>query len=268
MKTSFAMFNLTILAGLLVNAMPMLAQQFPPDVQKSASAIRDHINKMGGNGAGEIIHRSEGGVGTTFASHHMIIVRFRQFPVARILPEGLGASNVFAVDKVGKFEHLNDIKALEKFFRANHPPVTNDGDAKAILAAWLTLTQEFHQDGMLKFEVLDKEFTVEGDRSKAIGRAVVMQGGNGDLKAELAYDKDGKLANVVEEASIRQGPRPKCQATLLLDANPLVRKIAEQDLVIMGLSARGYIMEQRQLATPDLREAIDRVWRQIEKNGW
>jgi hypothetical protein len=134
------------------------------------------------------------------------------------------------------------------------------------LSAWLTLTPEFHQDGMFKFEVLAKEFAIQGD--KASGRAVVMQGGNGDLRADLVLDKNGKLAKATEKAAIRPGPRPICQATKLLDADPLVRLIAEQDLLIMGLAAREYIMEQRALATPELRQAIDRVWRQMKKNGW
>lgn len=268
MKTSFAIFHLTILASFLALLQPGHAQTSAPEVEKSVAAVRKHIDKMGDQGDGEIIPRSEGGVATVFAEHHMIVVRFRQFPVARVLPEGLKASNIFAVDRTGKIELLADVKALEKFFRAQHPPVTNEQGARAILAAWLTLTQEFHQDGMLKFEVLEKEFAVTANQAKASGRAVVMQGGNGDLKAELAYDKEGKLANVVEAASMRQGPRPKCHATLLLDANPIVRRIAEEDLLIMGVAARGYILEQRSLAAPDLREAIDRVGRQIEENGW
>ena len=95
-----------------------------------------------------------------------------------------------------------------------------------------------------------------------------MQGGNGELTAALEYGKDGKLAKVVETAKIRPGPRPICQATKLLDADPIVRRMAEQDLLIMGLFARDYLMEQRELATPELRAAIDRVWQQIQKNGW
>lgn len=267
MKTPPSLFNLAIFAVSLILAQPVPAQEFPPDVQKSVTAVRDLVDHMGGKGAA-FLYRSEGGVGTTFPDRHMIVVRFRQFPVARVLPEGLSESNLFAVDRAGKIEQLKDVKALERFFRASHPPVTNEKDAKAMLEAWLTLTQEFRQDGMLKFDVLEKEFTVEGDLSKASGRAVIMQGGNGDLNAELAYDKDGKLAGVVEKASIRPGPRPICQATKLLDADPVVRRIAEQDLIIMGLSARDYMVEQRQLAAPELREAIDRVWRRIEKNGW
>ena len=121
---------------------------------------------------------------------------------------------------------------------------------------------------MFKFDVLDKEFNAGDSPLHAAGRLVVMQGGNGELRAAIEYDKDGKLAKVTEKAAIRAGPRPICQATKLLDADPIVRRIAEQDLLIMGLSARDYLMEQRESATPELQGAIDRVWRQIQINGW
>ena len=47
-----------------------------------------------------------------------------------------------------------------------------------------------------------------------------------------------------------------------------LRRMAEADLVYMGLAARDYLMEQRASARPELREAIDRLWRRIEKEGW
>ncbi|MBI1830654.1 MAG: hypothetical protein HYR84_04300 [Planctomycetes bacterium] len=229
--------------------------------------VRKHIDSLpNGKGVGEVTPQSAAIVKKVFPDYQMVIVRFRIYPVARIMPEGLRPSNIFVVDKNGKLEHLKDVKTLEKFFRGHAFSVKDDKDAKTILAAWLTLTPEFHQDGMFKFDVLDKEFTA--DASKASGRAIVMQGGNGELKAVLQIDKDGRLAKVEEKAAIRAGPRPICQATKLLDADPIVRRMAEQDLLIMGVSARGYLMEQRGRATPELRDAIDRLWRQIEKNGW
>jgi hypothetical protein len=245
--------------------MPSAAQEKSPEVTKAVDLVRKHVDKMpGGKDQGEILPVTAPALKTMFPNYQFVLARFRQFPVARIIPEGLHPSSIFAVNKEGKIEYLKDTKALEKFFHTH--AAAKKEDAKTVLSAWLTLTPEFHQDGMFKFEVLNKEFTVEGD--KASGRAVVMQGGNGDLRAEIVLDKDGKLTKVTEKAAIRPGPRPICQATKLLDADPLVRRIAEQDLLIMGLAAHAYMMEQRAKATPELRQAIDRVWRQIEKNGW
>ena len=70
---------------------------------------------------------------------------------------------------------------------------------------------------------------------------------------------DGKLLQVSQTAKIKEGPRPICQATKLLDADPLVRRICERDLLFMGRPALDYLREQRDLAGPELRRAIDRV---------
>lgn len=62
--------------------------------------------------------------------------------------------------------------------------------------------------------------------------------------------------------------RPICQATKLLDADPIVRKMAERSIQIMGRAARGYLEEQRAQAAPDLQQAIDRMWQRILEEGW
>jgi hypothetical protein len=264
-----------IASSLLVVALlsvPLAAQEKKKELtdkeKKAVEAVDDFLSKIKGAGAGMSV-KNEEAVGKLFPDYIIVNARYRLFPVAKRLPEGMRASNLFAVDKEGKLEHLKDVKTLEKFFRAHAPAVKNEKDAKAVLAAWLTLTPEFHQDGMFKFEVLEKEFALDTkEELKVSGRVTVMAGGNGELKAVLQIDKDGKVAKSEETAKIRPGPRPICQATKLLDPDPLVRRICEQDLLIMGLSARDYLMEQRARATPELREAIDRVWQQIQKNGW
>ena len=258
--------TLAVIAALILVTFPALAQKFPPAVQASLNAVRKHVGEKGAKDGFEVLWKGDEAVRTTFPAHHLIIVRFRQFPIARVLPEGLQASNLFAVTKDGKIEYVKDAKALEKFFQTHLKAIKTEADAKTTLAAWLALTQEYRQDGFFKFEVLEKEFTA--DTTKASGRFVVMQGGNGDFKADLTFDKDGKLAKAEDKTAIRPGPRPICQATKLLDADPIVRRIAEEDLLIMGVSAHSYLMEQRERATPELRGAIDRLWKQIEKNGW
>lgn len=239
-------------------------QKLSEKAKKAQDAVKAHVDKLEGGQGAQYLVKIEPPVATTFPDHHFVIVRFRVFPVARLMPQGLQASNVFAVDKDGKFTHLKKVKDLEKFFKAKQAAVKEDKEAKAALASWLALSQEYHQDGMFKFEVLQKEFG--GDEKTARGRAIVAQGGNGELAVTLTF-ADGKLAKVTESAKINPGPRPICQATLLLDANPLVRRIAEQDLLIMGLAAGDYLMEQRAAAGPELRDAIDRLWRRILDNG-
>ena len=111
-----------------------------------------------------------------------------------------------------------------------------------------------------------KNFSIDtaGDDVKAIGRALVMQGGNGEINATLRFEQ-GKLAKATESAKIIPGPRPICQATKLLDADPIVRRMAENDLLYLGDLVKDYLDEQRAQATPELQRAIDRIRQRIEK---
>lgn len=243
-------------------------QEVPEKAKKAIGAVEEYLGKVGGRG-GMVEWKADAGLAQTFPEYSIVVARFRLFPIARELPEGMGAANIFAVDKDNKLERIKDAKALEKFFKTHQAASKTGKEARSALAAWLSLSQEFHQDGMFKFEVLEKDFGVDEDGAKHTlrGRALVTQGGNGELSATAVFE-NGKLASVKESAAIRPGPRPICQATLLLDANPLVRRIAEQDLLIMGLAARDYLMEQRGQAGAELRAAIDQVWERIQKNGW
>ncbi len=256
---------------LLALAAPAPGQEKVPEgAQKAVDAVRAVLVKKQAAGNAQVSVANAPVLAKVFPEHVFVVVRFRQYPVARIIPEGLKASNVFAVTKK---EHevrlLKDAKELEAFFKASQVPADDEPWAKNSLAAWLTLAQEFHQDGFYKFEVLEKEFGYEkaGNLQTVRGRALVTQGGKGEISATLEYIQ-GKLTKVAETSKIRPGPRPICQATKLLDRDPIVRKMAEQDLLFMGLAARDYLMEQRAQASPELRAAIDRLWERIRAEGW
>ena len=183
-------------------------------------------------------------------------VRYRQFPIARQTPPGLKESNVFAVDAKGKVQVLTTLAQLEKFLKASLRPA--DSKAKLGDAARLAvrLGQEFHQDGFYRFEPEDDSTKVVPGKS-ATAKAVVTRGGNGTYAVDLKFDAAGKLTSLEEKAAIRSGPRPICQATKLLDKDPIVRGMAEQALLGMGRGAEAYLDEQRAKASPELKKAID-----------
>ena len=65
-------------------------------------------------------------------------------------------------------------------------------------------------------------------------------------RAELTFDKEtGRLTKVTEVNKVVRGIRPRCQATRLLDPDPVIRAICEQDILVMGVAARAYLLEQR-----------------------
>ena len=124
------------------------------------------------------------------------------------------------------------------------------------------MSQQFVQDGFYQFTIPDKE--IAGNAQMMTGKAVVEpKGGNKGYLAVTITLEDGKLAKVEEENTVKPGVRPICEATKLLDPDPIVRGMAEQCILLMGSPAREYLLEQRVRASPDLQEAIDRIWRRI-----
>lgn len=260
-------------AALLVAAgtaapLPEQQQLTPEEIAKAEGAAREQLAKLKGD-AGTVQHIQDEPLGRALPRWAFFSVLFRQYPVARPAPPGLKPSNVFAVSPGGKALVLTDAGELEKLFKAHLPAAKADGQLKDAARAWLRLTQEFRQDGFYKFRLMDDATKVApaGAGKEARGKVVVMAGGNGAIEATLSFDGAGKLARVAEGGKLRPGPRPICQATKLLDPDPLVRRMAEQDLRIMGRAAKGYLDGQRAQAAPELRRAIDRLWRQIEREG-
>jgi hypothetical protein len=240
----------------------------PPTAEDIARArkVVEADPRLRGSGA-VVTPIEDDAVGRSLPEYVFVAVLFRQFPVARVPPAGLRASNVFAVDRSGKVAVLTDAAGLEKFFRAHLAPTTDDDRLKDVAAVWMRLSEEFHQDGFFTFKLLDAtKVDSSGTNKTASATAGVMRGGSGFLKATLTFDKAGKLTKVEEENRLRKGPRPICQATKLLDLDPVVRRMAEQDLLIMGTAAKPYLDEQRSRASPQLRRAIDRLWRRIEQD--
>lgn len=204
-----------------------------------------------------------------FPKHVFVAVHFPLWPVARLAPAPMKSQNLFAVAKEGKVTHLPDSKALEEFFKTTLDGKVNQDKT---VRSWLRLRMEYVQDGFYNFKYPDKTEVVGPGSSLTLVAGtveVVPEGGNkGSLKAVLRFDRADKFSAVTqEENKVLMGMRPRCQATLLLHADPLVRAIAEQDLLVLGQSAKEYLMEQRAKASEPLRREIDRIWRQIVAEG-
>ena len=236
------------------------------DVAKAEKAVNEDLDKL--KAAGFTMQQvKDEAVGRAFPKYVFFGVYFRQFPVARLTPEGLNSANLYAVGPDGKAELLKDTTQFQTFFTVSKslPPVKDDDAAKDAARAYVRLAEELHQDGFYKFMLQDDSTKTEvvKDGKTAFARAVVMAGGNGELAVTLTFDSTGQLKSATEKVNIKEGPRPICQATKLLDADPIVRRMAERDLLIMGRACRPYLDEQRAKATPELQRAIDRMWEQI-----
>src|SRR5439155_4655010 len=191
-------------------------QKLSESAQKAKEVVDAHLKKINGTN-GTVVWINDESLAKTFPKHTFFAVRYRQYPQPVQAPEGLRASNIFAVTD-GKLEHLKDAKTLEAFFKANASAITTEDAAKQAIHSWLWLAQEFVQDGFYTFEI-DKGLSMKGTTSEKDGgkilevgtRAIVMKGGNGEIRAVIKLGDKGKVAGVSHEEKVKQGPRPICQ---------------------------------------------------------
>lgn len=268
------LFARAVVCGLLVclpaNSAPAPDVKKPTaeDIAKAEKSVKELLEKLNG-GAARVGVVKDTALERALPSFVFLTALFPRYPIARPTPEGLSPSNIYAVGPDGKPQLIKDASALQEFFKKNLPVVKTDDQAKDAARAYVRLAQEFQQDGFFKFTLNDDSTKVtDRDGGKAAtARVVVMQGGNGEMTATVLLDQNGKFDKATEEVQIKRGPRPICHATLLLDPNPLVRRIVEQDLLIMGPAAHDYLIEQRAKAPPELQRAIDRIWAKIQEQA-
>jgi len=259
-------FSALLVLGILA---PGTGAQTPdnekPDPAKAEKALKDQLAKYNAPG-GNISRLTDAAITKSFPNHILFGVHYRQYPVAREMPRPLTYSNLFLADSSNKLTLITDHKTLEQQFK-KLSGVKTEEDAKTRARAWLIASSQLHQDGFFRFSVNDEATKVEKgkDGLTAIAKMTVTQGGNGELLVTMTFDKNGQLDRLTETNKIRAGPRPICQATKLLDADPIVRKMAEQQILYLGRLAKDYLAEQRAKASPEVQKAIDALWKKIEE---
>jgi hypothetical protein len=232
----------------------------------ATKAATGRLEKLGGNAM--LLKQLEDGdaVAKALPGHAFYSVLFRQFPVGRMPPKGLKVSNIFAVDAKANVTVITTAKELEKFLSASTPAASSEMARKEAARAAVRLGQELKQDGFFKFKLEDD--STKATSTSASAKAAVAMGGSGSYAVTLTFDKSGKVTKLEEDASIRQGPRPICHATKLLDPDPVVRGMAEQGIMCMGKACIPYLLEQREKAAPPLKKAIEGMWLRVVSQGW
>ena len=237
----------------------------------SKALVQDYLEDRGATGY-TITAVTADYLADSFPGTDFFAVIFRPYPVAVRPPRGLSASNVFLVQKQKvtpqKVTPLVSPADLEAFFFDALAPVDDEDAAADAGLSWLRLTEVFSQDGFYTFSAPEVNVMATPNGEFIVtGSVTVTAGGRGSIAVELDFDSLGLLDDVSETRDVRPGVRPICQATKLLDADPLVRRMAEQDILVMGRPAKGYLDEQRAKAKPELKAAIDRIWKRIVDEG-
>lgn len=261
MRKEWAVAFLVMVFGLLSTLTVTSAQEIPDALHKKLAEYK-------GAERGQLAAVADEALAREFSGYSFYVLRFRLYPVAIKPPEPLGSNNLFVVKPDGSVDYVPEAEALERFFRKRLPPVKSEAAAKLAARAWLRLLEEFHQDGFTRFSIPEDSLRVArtGDGGlEASAKAVVtpQAGDTGEISASLSFDSAGGLVDISEAGGINRGMRPICQATKLLDPDPIVRGMAEQSILVMGSAAKEYLYEQRAKASPDLQRAIDRIWQRI-----
>ncbi len=259
---------IAVLGMLLAPAWGASAQAQGVDPQRLVEQfLRDHGHTTGFR----IVPITEDYVVDTFPEFAFFEVFFPPQPVAHIDPAPFAASNLFLVVR-GQVFYLTSSDQLRIFFLLFLGAVETEGQALDAGRSWLRLTEAFTQDGFFQFSRPNViVFPAGGDGEGGgvgafvLGEVHVTAGGRGEITMLMLLDTDGRLLWVFENRHIITGPRPICQATRLLDPDPVVRRMAERDLLYLGRAAKPYLDEQRAKAGPELRQAIDRLWKRIEQ---
>jgi hypothetical protein len=276
--------RLTKVGPAALRALREAAQSMNKDLSTRAESVIAAIRADGGKQVSDLLAKHNGANGAVlsavddkalqqlFPTHLFYAVIYRQFPVGRVPPNPLKVHNIFIVGPDRDLKHVPDVKGLVEFFRGTLGPAKQDKEIKAVVHAWLELAVTFYQDGFFRFSMPKDGVTVaiEEKGKKAVGKAeVVKKGGDsGDVQVTMRFGADGKLVTVDQVGNLRRGIRPICQATKLLDRDPIIRRMAEKDILVMGRAAKQYLDAQRAKASPELKKAIDRVWKRIVDEGW
>ncbi|HYT94326.1 MAG TPA: hypothetical protein VEL76_36765 [Gemmataceae bacterium] len=261
--------NVLVVVGVLAATGPRLpaqqpGQKLPQAAQQAKTAAEEHIKNLGYQGPLRVNWIDDAAVKKAFGETQFIAVLFPQYPVGRQPPKSLKVANVFAFEGA-QLRTLTDAKDLETYFKAKLPAAKSEGDTQNAAKAFLRLSQDVYTDGFYQFESATATAKMVEQASVVTGRiAVKPVGGNkGHIDATLKFDADGKLQTAQSTAKLVEGVRPICQALRLLDPDPVIRKMAERDILVMGRMVRDYLLEQRARVGPELQRAIDRVWQQI-----
>lgn len=204
----------------------------------------------------------------TFPNFSFFGVIFRQYPIAVLCPQtqDLKCSNVFFVTG-GRVDFVSNITDLKFFFVTQLDPVPSQEAATDAASTWLRLSEELKQDLFYTFSAPEISYVPRDDITVVRGHVAVAAGGEGQIDMLMVLGSAGSLVQIYEKSALRPGVRPICQATKLLDRDPIVRRMAEQDLLVMGRAAKPYLEQIRTRARPKLQQAIDRMWQRILDEG-
>jgi hypothetical protein len=251
-----------LVAKYYVGLVSEFQRKSPVDAVKAWADV-NHVNLTG---YGTFLYGTKE-IAAVLPGYSFVIIIHIEHPVANTnIDPALGTNSIAAVDKNLGVEIINSTDSLVRFFQAHQIPAAGE---KMLLTvkAWLGLSQELKDDGFYSFTIREDSLRILPiDSIQAEGISEVTGGGSGAIKANILFGTASHIIyNVVEQVELVEGIRPVCQSTKLLDKDPIVRRMAEGDLLSMGTSCLDYLSVQHAKAAPRLKVAIDAIYQKIMK---
>jgi hypothetical protein len=135
------------------------------------------------------------GVRKTFTDDRFYSVHAKKTPRPDMVPKALRTLKLVRVRPDDSVEQIKDIEALKSLLCSKFSHVRDEAQVRAAVLTSLRLAEEFYQDGTMKFTMPQDAVSVshEGDRIVATGKAVVSEGGKGEVQVSLNFGPTGTL---------------------------------------------------------------------------
>src|ERR1043166_3262435 len=114
-RTPMKRLAVLIVTALLLTATAAPAQdkketKLDEETKRAEAQVKAYLDKIKNAGGGQILYLDNDVLDKAFPKHKFFAVRYRLYPVARVIPEGMKPSNVFVVPPGGRAEYLKDTK--------------------------------------------------------------------------------------------------------------------------------------------------------------
>jgi hypothetical protein len=204
MKKPFLILLTAVCFGVIIVG----AEQPPADKAQQAALKFLADAKVTDVGPDMLQPMADAVLAVVFPTRRFYLLRFPQYPVARVPTAPLQTNNILAVSTDLKVTVLSTHEALLEFFKTETAAVA----PIRIATAWATLDKELLDDGFFHFNLRpDQAKGNPNDHGMEITLPVQLRpgGGNhGGLVYHLTFDANRRLIAQSVDNDLSKGPRP------------------------------------------------------------
>ena len=201
----------------------VLLSLWPATIAKAddQQLVQDYLLSRGVSGA-LVRPVTDDFVGRTFPNFSFFGVIFRQYPIAVRCPAvpDLKCANLFFV-RNSQVDFVSTIEDLKFFFAANLDPAPTQAAATDAASTWMRFSEELKQDLFYTCSESYISYALRDNLTLLRAHATATAGGDANIDLVMTLGAAGNFVSILEKSAQRPGVRPICQATKLLDPDPI-----------------------------------------------